>query len=110
MTEDKDISTQINEFHMLLNNLQNGHITLPEAFIVGCLIEKLPDSWKDYKNNMKHKRKQMSLADVAIHIRIEEQNRKRDMSSLSKEFQSKVNIIEGSSSKSRSNLRKHNNK
>ncbi|KAM7465056.1 hypothetical protein LguiB_012618 [Lonicera macranthoides] len=110
MTEDKDISTQINEFHMLLNDLQNEHITLPEAFIAGCLIEKLTDSWKDYKNNMKHKRKQMSLADVVIHIRIEEQNRKRDMSSLSKEFQSKVNIIEGSSSKPRGNLRKYNNK
>ncbi|KAM7505035.1 hypothetical protein LguiB_003939 [Lonicera macranthoides] len=93
---------------MIFNDLQNEHITFLEAFIAGCLIEKLPDSWKDYKNNMKYKRKQTSLADVVIHIRIEEHNKKRDMSSLSKEFQSKVNIIEGSSSKPRGNLRKHN--
>ena len=49
-------------------------IKLPEPFLVGYLVETLLESWKDQKNNMKHKKKQMSLEDVIIHIRIEEQN------------------------------------
>ena len=58
------------------------------------LVETLLKSWKDYKNNMKHKRKQMSLEDVIIHIRIEEQNRNRDNVEKAKELSSKANVVE----------------
>ena len=43
---------------------------------------------------MKHKRKQMSLEDVIIHIRIEEQNRNRDNIEKAKELSSKANVVE----------------
>ena len=43
---------------------------------------------------MKHKRKQMSLEDVIIHIRIEEQNRNRDNVEKTKELSSKANVVE----------------
>ena len=62
--------------------------------MVGYLIETLLDSWKDYKNSMKHKRKQMSLEDVIIHIRIEEQNKTREKTERAKELSSKANVVE----------------
>ena len=62
--------------------------------MVGYLVETLLKSWKDYKNNMNHKRKQMSLEDVIIHIRIEEQNRNRDNVEKVNELSSKVNVVE----------------
>ena len=71
MTEDRDVSSQIHDYHMLANDIVTEDIRLPEPFVVGYLIETLPNSWRDYKNSMKHKRKQMSLEDVIIHIRIE---------------------------------------
>ena len=74
MTEDSDVSSQIHGYHMLINDLVIEDIKLLEPFVSYYLIEILLDSWKDYKNSMKHKRKQMSLKDVIIHIRIEEQN------------------------------------
>ena len=43
---------------------------------------------------MKHKRKQMSLEDVIIHIRIEEQNQNRDNVKKAKELSSKANVVE----------------
>ena len=43
---------------------------------------------------MKHKRKQISLEDVIIHIRIEEQNKTRDKSERVKESSSKANVVE----------------
>ena len=58
------------------------------------LVETLLESWKNYKNNMKYKRKQMSLKDVLIHIRIEEQNRNRDNIEKAKELSSKANVVE----------------
>ena len=74
MTEDKDVSSQIRDYHLLINDLSIEYIKLPAPFVAGYLVETIPESWKDYKNNMKHKRKHMSLEDVIIHIKIEEQN------------------------------------
>ena len=77
MTEDREVSSQIHDYHMLINDLVTEDTKLPKPFITGYLIETLPYSWKDYKNSMKQKRKRMSLEDVIIHIRIEEQNKTR---------------------------------
>ena len=62
--------------------------------MAGHLIETLPNSWKDYKNNIKHKRKQMSLEDVILHIRIEEQNWNKDKAEKVKELSSKAKVVE----------------
>ena len=43
---------------------------------------------------MKHKRKQMSLESVIIHIRIDEQNRNRDNVKKANELSSKTNVVE----------------
>ena len=44
MSDEKDISSQIHEYHDLIDDLKNENIILPEAFIARALIEKLPDS------------------------------------------------------------------
>ncbi|XP_038982179.1 uncharacterized protein LOC120110669 [Phoenix dactylifera] len=92
MSEDRDASSQIHDFHRLVTALKNENIILQKVFLAGCLIEKLPESWKDYKNSMKHKRKHMSLEDVIVHIRIEEQNHVRPRTiGQGNDFQSKCN-------------------
>ena len=48
---------------------------LSETFQVAALIEKLPHAWKDFKNYLKHKRKEMSIKDLIIRLPIEEDNR-----------------------------------
>ena len=82
MTEDRDVSSQIHDYHLLINDLASEEIKLLEPFVTSC------------KNNMKYKRKQMSLEDVIIHIRIEEQNRNRDNIEKAKELSSKANVVE----------------
>ena len=94
MTEDKDVSSQIHDYHLLINDLAIEDIKLHESFMAGYLVETLPESWKDYKNNMKHKRKQMPLEDVIIHIKIEKQNQNRDKVEKAKELSSKANVVE----------------
>ena len=94
MTKDRDVSSQIHDYYLLINDLVIEDIKSPEPFVVGYLVETSPESWKDYKNNMKHKMKQMSLKDVIIHIRNEEQNRNRDNVEKAKELSSKANVVE----------------
>ena len=42
------------------------------------VIEKLPPVWKDFKNYLKYKRKEMSIEDLVVRLRIEEDNRESD--------------------------------
>ncbi|GKC50193.1 hypothetical protein Tco_1072938 [Tanacetum coccineum] len=39
------------------------------------MIKKLPPSWVDLKNYLKHKRKEMSVEDLIVRLRIEEDNK-----------------------------------
>ena len=44
---------------------------LSESFQEATIIENLPPSWKDFKNYLKHKDKEMNLEDLIVHLRIE---------------------------------------
>ncbi|GMP23014.1 hypothetical protein CsSME_00000779 [Camellia sinensis var. sinensis] len=50
-------------------------MVLSESFQVAAIIEKLPPSWKGFKNYLKHKRKVMKLEELIMRLRIEEDNR-----------------------------------
>ena len=45
------------------------------AFQVATIIEKIHPSWKDFKNYLKHKRKEMSIEDLIVRLRIEKNNK-----------------------------------
>ena len=49
MVSNKDIKLKVNEYHKLLEELKAEKVELPEQFVAGLLIEKLPDSWSEYK-------------------------------------------------------------
>ena len=59
---------------------------------------------------MKHRKKQMSLKDVIIHIRIEEQNYNRDKVEKAKELSSKANVIEEKHKPKNNRSRKQNSR
>ena len=71
MIEDKDIKIQINEYHKLLVDIKAENILLPDEFVSELLIEKLPSSWTDYKQQLKHRHNQMTLQELITHIIIE---------------------------------------
>jgi len=68
MIEDKDIKIQINEYHKLLEDIKAENIVFPDEFVSKLLIEKLSQSWTNYKQQLKHRHKQMSLPDLITHI------------------------------------------
>ena len=94
MLEEKDIKDQINEYHKLIEELKAENIPLPDKFVAGILIEKLPESWKDYKNQLKHKQKQLPLADLITHIIMEDTNRKESRAAKASALASQANLIQ----------------
>ena len=50
-------------------------MVISESFQVATIIEKLPPAWKDFKNYLKPKRKEMNAEDLTVRLRIKEDNR-----------------------------------
>uniref|UniRef100_A0A2N9G5F0 CCHC-type domain-containing protein n=1 Tax=Fagus sylvatica TaxID=28930 RepID=A0A2N9G5F0_FAGSY len=69
-------------------------MTLSESFQVATIIEKLPSSWKEFKNYLKHKRKEMKLEDLIVRLRIEEDNRTSEKAMWNQSIESKANVVE----------------
>ncbi|XP_071928133.1 uncharacterized protein [Coffea arabica] len=93
MTDDKEMKIQITEYQMLLEDLKNEDINLPEKFAAGMLIEKLPESWADYKNNLKHKEKNYTIDELVKHILIEDSNKRELRATKAKEMAFKANLV-----------------
>lgn len=79
MIDAKTVISQIQELQVIIHVQHNeGMSTLSELFQVATTIEKLPPSWKDFKNYLKHKRKEMTIDELVVRLRIEEDNRKSE--------------------------------
>ncbi|XP_070055021.1 uncharacterized protein [Nicotiana tomentosiformis] len=50
-------------------------LVINEAFQVAAMIEKLSPLWRDFKNYLKYKRKEMKLEDLIVRLGIEEDNK-----------------------------------
>lgn len=96
---------QINNYHKLLKDLKSKNITLLEEFVVGLLIEKLPSSWYNYKQQLKHNHKQLSLVDLITHIILKDNNRKEAKIAKRKEITTLDNLANGKPK--RGTLKKH---
>ena len=93
MVDSKIVVNQIQDLQVILHDIAAEGMTLCEPFQVAAFIEKLPPGWRDFKNYLKHKRKEMSLEDLIVRLRIEEDNRKNDKSSGNKPVE-KANVAE----------------
>ena len=82
------------EFQLILHHLIAEDMVVNETFHVATIIEKLPPSWNDFKNYLKHMRKEMKLEDLVIRLKIEEDNRNAEKKSRKSSTFIGVNIVE----------------
>ena len=74
-TDNETVIVQVQKLQLIFYEIEAEGMTISEPFQVASVIEKLPSGWKDFKNYLKHKRKDMSLEDLIVRLRIEEDNR-----------------------------------
>jgi hypothetical protein len=51
---------------------------LPNKFVAGAIITKLPHSWRDFATSLKHKRKEFAFDDLIATLDVEEKARAKD--------------------------------
>jgi hypothetical protein len=59
MVDEKSVVTQAHEIQCMVKELALLKIVIPDEFVVGCIIVKLPLSWRDFSTTLKHKRVQL---------------------------------------------------
>ena len=107
MVDSKTMVSQFQELQVILHEIHVEGMMLSETFQVVAIIEKLPRAWKDFKNYLKHKRKEMSIKDLVIRLHIEEDNKGSEKKMAQNPNEAKANFVEhGQSSK----FKKGNNK
>ena len=66
---------------------------LSETFQVAFIIAKLSPEWKDFKNYLKQKRKEMNLEELIARLQIEEDNRSLENKGFN-HTATKANVVE----------------
>ncbi|XP_019234036.1 PREDICTED: uncharacterized protein LOC109214556 [Nicotiana attenuata] len=97
MIDGKSVITQVQELQVIVHDLLAEGMVINEAFQVAAFIEKLPPLWKDFKNYLKHKRKEMTLEDLIVRLRIEEDNKAAEKKSRGNSTIMGANIVEEAS-------------
>jgi hypothetical protein len=62
MVENHSVVEQAHEIQALAKELELFLCSLPDKFVVGGIIVKLPPSWRDFHTSLKHKRQEFSVS------------------------------------------------
>uniref|UniRef100_A0A1S4CMI8 Retrovirus-related Pol polyprotein from transposon TNT 1-94 n=1 Tax=Nicotiana tabacum TaxID=4097 RepID=A0A1S4CMI8_TOBAC len=94
MIDTRSVITQVQELQVIVHDLLAEGMVINEAFQVAAFIEKLPPLWKDFKNYLKHKRKEMTLENLIVRLRIEEDNKNAEKKSRGNSTIMGANVVE----------------
>ncbi|KAL0349104.1 UNVERIFIED_CONTAM: hypothetical protein Sangu_1138200 [Sesamum angustifolium] len=94
----KSIMDQVHEYENIVADVLNEDMKMCEILQANVLLEKFPPSWNDYRNHLKHKKRDLMLQELISHMRTEEANRLKDKEISNSSFSIKANLVEPSES------------
>jgi hypothetical protein len=78
MVDGKSVVTHTHKIQCMVKELRLLKIVVPDEFVAGGIIGKLPPSWRDFATTVKHKRVHMSISDLIASLDVEEKARAKD--------------------------------
>jgi hypothetical protein len=78
MVDGKSMVTQAHEIQCIVKELRVLKIVIPDKFVAGGIIAKLPPSWRDFATALKHKTVHMSISDLIASLDVEKKARAKD--------------------------------
>nr|GEZ41196.1 hypothetical protein [Tanacetum cinerariifolium] len=102
VVDSKNVISQVQDLQVLIHDIHAEGMTLSETFQAATIIEKLPPRWVEFRNYLKHKRKEMSFEELVVRLHIEDENRLAQKETYTPDS-AKANMIEHVMSSLRSN-------
>src|SRR6266542_5382663 len=78
MEDNHSVVEQAHEIQCIVKELELLKCHLPDKFVVGCIIAKLPPSWRSFATTLKHKRQEISVENLIAFLDVEEKARAKD--------------------------------
>jgi hypothetical protein len=67
----KSIVEQAHEVQRLAKELELLKCVISDEFVAGCIIAKLPSSWRNFATSLKHKRQKISVENLIASLDVE---------------------------------------
>jgi hypothetical protein len=79
MVEDRPVVEQAHKIQAPVKELELHDCALPDKFVAGCIIVKLPQSWTDFATSLKHKKQEFDVAQHIGTLDVEDKARAKDV-------------------------------
>jgi hypothetical protein len=107
MTDERGIVEQAHEIQSIAKELKQFTCVLPDKFIAGGIIAKLPPSWRNFATSLKHKRQEFSVIDLIGSLDVEEKARAKDTRPRGVEGGSSANMVQNKNFQSHKSKKKN---
>ena len=94
MVNNRGLVEQAHEVQCIARELELLKCALPDKFVAGCIIAKLPLSWRNFATTLKHKRTEISVESLIASLDVEEKARAKDTAERGGEGHSSANMVQ----------------
>nr|AAT58810.1 putative polyprotein [Oryza sativa Japonica Group] len=101
MADNRSVVEQAHEIQTMAKELELLKCVLPDKFVAGCIIAKLPPSWRSFGTALKHKRQEYSVEGLIASLDVEEKAWEKDAASKGDGGQSSANVVHKAQNKSK---------
>ncbi|XP_037410134.1 uncharacterized protein LOC119272880 [Triticum dicoccoides] len=95
MVDSRSVVEQSHELQLLVGELGHFGSVLPDKFVVGGIIAKLPLGWRGFATSLKHRREAMTVEGLIATLDVEEKARAKDVPQPSTQDTSTANLVDG---------------